>query len=108
MDNVRRLIVMIIVLFLNMFLSSQLLYTQSDLSDDLRKIIEVRKQQLTTFYPEPVRRSAVNNIVIGSLISEKAIANAAKEQNIAVTDDEIANFLVPLLARQGLIDVTKR
>lgn len=80
-----------------------------DTAEQLRKKLADRSAQLGKFYPElQTRGDERDKIAKVTLLTEEAIRTEAKKRGISVTDDEVAIFLIPVLSRQGLIDITKK
>lgn len=80
-----------------------------DSAKQLRKKLADRSAQLGKFYPElQTRGDEREKIAKVTLLTEEAVKTEARKRGISVTDDEVATFLIPVLSRQGLIDITKK
>lgn len=77
-------------------------------SSDLARIqaaITKRQGYLDDFISGgPEVRAGTKSQAVLDVLSEEAIEAAAKQQKITASDAEVVSFLVPLLAKQGLID----
>ncbi len=81
----------------------------SDSAARLKQMLSERSAQLEKFYPELHTRGADRDrIAKVTLLTEEAVRTEAGKRGISATDAEVASFLVPVLSRQGLIDITKK
>jgi hypothetical protein len=81
---------------------------QSDKAQQLSSMIQQRETQLNKFYPTlKTRGDERKKIATITVLTEEVISSEAASEHIAAADSEVADFLVPLLSRQGLIDVTR-
>jgi hypothetical protein len=72
--------------------------------DAIQKLKEERVRQLQLLLPKS-RGDAQATVALATIFSEEAISQKAKDSGIDASDSEVEEFLVPLLAKQGLIRV---
>lgn len=76
-------------------------------TEQLRAVIQVRATKLAAFYPAPRCRGPIERYATASTFADQVIADASANGGVVVDDGEVASFLVPLLSRQGLVDITR-
>jgi hypothetical protein len=75
---------------------------QSQIPNDLSSLRKQRTGQLQAVYRGT--RADLQKIADATILSEQAIRDAAQKEHVSATEQEVKNFLVPMLTKQGLVD----